>query len=93
MEISLEGKVALVTGASRGIGKAIAATLASSGASVMLNSRKQDALESAMSEMPEAADGRVAVFAANAGVDDAGQRAVAATIERFGQLDILVNIA
>lgn len=89
MEISLDGKVALVTGASRGIGKAIAASFSASGAKVMLNSRKADALESAAAEM----GGDVAVFAANAGDEDAGDRAVAATIERFGQLDILVNNA
>lgn len=89
MEISLDGKVALVTGASRGIGKAIAASMAEAGAKVMLNSRKQDALEAAAAEMT----GEVAVFAANAGDDDAGQRAVQATIERFGGLDILVNNA
>ena len=89
MEISLDGKVALVTGASRGIGKAIAASMAAAGAKVMLNSRKQDALEAAAAEMT----GEVDVFAANAGDDDAGQRAVLATIERFGGLDILVNNA
>ncbi len=89
MEISLDGKVALVTGASRGIGKAIAASMAAAGAKVMLNSRKQDALEAAAAEMA----GEVDVFAANAGDDDAGQRAVLATIERFGGLDILVNNA
>ena len=92
MDVSLEGKVALVTGASRGIGKAIAATMAASGAHVMLNSRKQDALEAAAAEIGAAA-GQVDVFAANAGDDDAGERAVTATIERFGQLDILVNNA
>ena len=85
MEISLDGKVALVTGASRGIGKAIAASMAAAGAKVMLNSRKQDALEAAAGEMT----GDVDVFAANAGDDDAGERAVLATIERFGGLDIL----
>ena len=89
MEISLDGKVALVTGASRGIGKAIAASMAEAGAKVMLNSRKQDALQAAAAEM----NGEVDVFAANAGDDDAGQRAVQATIERFGGLDILVNNA
>ena len=89
MEISLEGKVALVTGASKGIGKAIASSLAASGAKVMINSRKQDQLEIARSEM----SGDVEIFAANAGDDDAGQRAVSATIERFGGLDILVNNA
>ncbi len=89
MDVSLDGKVALITGASRGIGKAIAATMAASGASVMLNSRKQEGLDAAASEMV----GEVDVFAANAGDDDAGERAVAATIERFGRLDILVNNA
>ncbi len=89
MEISLDGKVALVTGASRGIGKAIAASMAASGAKVMISSRKQDALEAAAAEMA----GDVEVFAANSGDDGAGERAVLATIERFGSLDVLVNNA
>jgi NAD(P)-dependent dehydrogenase (short-subunit alcohol dehydrogenase family) len=89
MEISLDGKVALVTGASKGIGKAMAATLAASGAKVMLNSRKQDQLDAAAAEM----NGEVDVFACNAGDDDAGERAVVATLERFGRLDVLINNA
>ncbi len=89
MQISLDGKVALVTGASRGIGKAIAASLAASGAKVMISSRKQEALEAAAAEM----DGDVEVFAVNSGDDGAGDRAVAATIQRFGGLDVLVNNA
>jgi NAD(P)-dependent dehydrogenase (short-subunit alcohol dehydrogenase family) len=89
MEISLDGKVALVTGASKGIGKAMAASLAASGASVMLNSRKREQLEAAAADMA----GEVDVFACNAGDDDAGERAVTATIERFGRLDILINNA
>ena len=89
MEISLEGKVALVTGASKGIGRAIAASFAASGAKVMLSSRKQDQLEAAAAEM----DGETAVFAANAGDVAAGRACVEATIERFGGLDILVNNA
>lgn len=95
MEISLDGNVALVTGASRGIGKAMAASMAAAGAKVMLNSRKQEALDATAEEIRASIDGEVDidVFAANAGDDDAGERAVSATIERFGSLDILVNNA
>ena len=89
MEISLEGKVALVTGGSRGIGRAIAATLAASGAKVMLMSRKLDALQAAAAAM----GGEVEVFAGNAGDPQVARACVAATIERFGRLDILVNNA
>lgn len=89
MEISFEGKVALVTGASKGIGKAIAKTLAESGAKVMMSSRKEDQLLAAAAEI----DGETAVFAANAGDTAAGRACIDATIERFGGLDILVNNA
>jgi NAD(P)-dependent dehydrogenase (short-subunit alcohol dehydrogenase family) len=89
MEISLKGKVALVTGASRGIGKAIATAYAGAGASVMLSSRKQDALEAVSDEI----DGETAVFAAHAGEPDQIEACVAATVERFGRVDILVNNA
>jgi NAD(P)-dependent dehydrogenase (short-subunit alcohol dehydrogenase family) len=94
-QIILEGKVALVTGASRGIGKAIAAAFAEAGASVMLSSRKQGALEAAADEIAESsgADGDLAVFAANAGEPDQIAACVAATVERFGRVDILVNNA
>ena len=89
MHISLDGKVALVTGASKGIGKASAKTLAESGAKVVLVSRKLDQLEAAAAEI----DGDTAVFAANVGDLDAAKAAVDFTIERFGGLDILVNNA
>jgi len=92
MQISLEGKVALVTGASRGIGKAIAAAFAGAGAEVMLSSRKQDALEAAAAEIGTGG-GQTAVFAANAGEPDQIAACVAATVERFGRVDILVNNA
>jgi NAD(P)-dependent dehydrogenase (short-subunit alcohol dehydrogenase family) len=93
VRISLEGKVALVTGASRGIGKAIAATYAAAGASVMLSSRKRDALEAAAAEIAATPGGETAVFAANAGEPDQIAACVAATVARFGQVDILVNNA
>jgi NAD(P)-dependent dehydrogenase (short-subunit alcohol dehydrogenase family) len=89
MEISFEGKVALVTGASKGIGKAIAKTLAESGAKVMLSSRKEDQLRETAAEI----NGETDVFAANAGDVDAGRACIDATIARFGGLDILVNNA
>jgi NAD(P)-dependent dehydrogenase (short-subunit alcohol dehydrogenase family) len=89
MQIDLDGRVALVTGASKGIGRGIAAALAEAGAAVMLSSRKQDALDDAASTMT----GEVATFAANAGEPDQIEACVAATVERFGKVDILVNNA
>ena len=89
MEISLRGKTAVVTGASRGIGKAIAKSFVDAGAQVMLTSRKLDALQAAAKEM----DGETDVFAANAGEIDQAQACVDATIKRFGKIDILVNNA
>ena len=89
MEVSLKGQVALVTGASRGIGRAIAGAFADAGASVVLSSRKQQALEEAAAEI----GGDVDVVAANAGDPDQAAAAVAHCVERYGQLDILVNNA
>jgi len=94
MHISLAGKVALVTGGSKGIGKAIAKGFADAGASVMISSRKQEQLDAAAAEIAAGGiDGGVATFAANAGDPDAARACVEATIERFGGLDILVNNA
>jgi NAD(P)-dependent dehydrogenase (short-subunit alcohol dehydrogenase family) len=89
MELRLDGKVALVTGASRGIGAAIASAYAEAGARVMLSSRKQPDLEKAAAEM----QGEVAVFAAHAGDPEQARACIAATVDRFGGLDILVNNA
>jgi len=89
MEISLRGKTAIVTGASRGIGKAIAKSFVDAGAQVMLTSRKLDALQAVAKEM----DGETEVFAANAGEIDQAQACIDATMKRFGKIDILVNNA
>ena len=87
--IDLTGRVALVTGASKGIGAGIARLLSESGASVMLSSRKIESLEETAAQI----GGDTAVFAAHAGRLEDAQACVAATIERFGGLDILVNNA
>jgi len=89
MEIRLDGKVAVVTGASKGIGKAIATVLAESGAKVVLSSRKQEALEAAAAGIA----GETSVFAANAGDPEQAAAAVAHTMDTFGRVDVLVNNA
>ena len=98
MDLRLDGKVALITGASRGIGAAMAAEFVAAGAKVMISSRKEAALvETALaieSRFGESVgDAQVAVFEANAGNPEAAEACVSATIERFGRLDILVNNA
>jgi 3-oxoacyl-[acyl-carrier protein] reductase len=84
-----EGQVALITGASRGIGLAVAQRLVSEGARVCITARKAPALEAAVAELggPERA-----IFAAGSG-DDAEHQAAAvdATMAAFGRLDVLVN--
>ena len=87
--LRLDGKVALVTGASRGIGLATAALFAEAGATVMLTSRKAEPL----AEAAKGIDGEVDWFACNAGDPQAARECVATTVRRFGTLDILVNNA
>jgi 3-oxoacyl-[acyl-carrier protein] reductase len=84
-----EGQVALVTGASRGIGLAVAQRLVSEGARVCITARKQPALEAAVAEL---GGSERAIFAAGSG-DDPQHReaAVQATLDAFGRLDVLVN--
>lgn len=95
MELELEGKTALITGASRGIGLAMARRFLEAGASVMLTSRKAEDLAAAMSGLVDggAKPDRVAWQAAHVADDDQSEAAVAATVERFGGLHILVNNA
>lgn len=93
--INVEGKVAIVTGASRGIGEAIAQVLAQSGARVMIASRKQQGVDAARERIVStgvAADA-IAAQVCHAGQLDMIQALVASTVERFGTLDIVVNNA
>jgi NAD(P)-dependent dehydrogenase (short-subunit alcohol dehydrogenase family) len=83
------GQVALVTGASRGIGLAIAARLLAEGAKVMITARKPEGLEQAVAELGGGAD----VLAAAGRADDAQhqQDAVTTLVREFGRIDVLVN--
>jgi NAD(P)-dependent dehydrogenase (short-subunit alcohol dehydrogenase family) len=88
----LTGRVAIVTGGSRGIGRAIAHTLAAAGASVVVASRKADACDVVADEIAEAG-GTATAVPTHAGKLDQLAALVDATVDRFGGIDILVNNA
>lgn len=92
MSFDLSGRVAIVTGASRGIGKAIAEQYAQAGAKVALASRKQAALDEVARGIIEAG-GEAAAIAAHNGDKEALYALVEKTVNRYGRLDILVNNA
>jgi NAD(P)-dependent dehydrogenase (short-subunit alcohol dehydrogenase family) len=95
VELELQGKTALITGASRGIGLATAARFVAAGANVMLAARTADDLVQAAAGLVSggAPEGRVAWAAAHVGKPEQAATCVAETVERFGGLDILVNNA
>src|SRR5699024_11278744 len=83
-----DGKVAIVTGASRGIGLAVAQRLVDDGAKVVITARKEQALADAVAGLGEDR----AAFVAGAADDEAHQdEAIATAVDRFGGLDFLVN--
>jgi 3-oxoacyl-[acyl-carrier protein] reductase len=89
---SLEGKVAIVTGGSRGIGEAIATLLSERGAAVVVSGRDAARLQRAVATLEEHGGAALGVVA-DAGKREDADRLVEAARERFGRLDILVNNA
>ena len=88
----MEGKVALVTGASQGLGKALALAYAEQGAKVVVNSRSEGSIKPVAEQVEEEG---AEVLAVAADVSEAGdvQKLIDAAVERFGRIDVLVNNA
>jgi 3-oxoacyl-[acyl-carrier protein] reductase len=93
MQLSLKDKVALVTGGSRGIGRAIATALAGAGAAVVVNYKGNQAAADEVVREIEHADGTAIAIQADISRAEDVERLFKAVLERFGKVDILVNNA
>lgn len=90
--MSIQGRIALVTGASQGIGRACALELARAGATVALAARNQGKLSEVAQEI-EAAGGQAAAFALDVASEESIKAGAKAIVEKFGKVEILVNNA
>ena len=91
MDLELKGRVAVVGGGSKGLGRACAQVLAEEGARVAICSRSKDDLEKAAQEMRDTTGADVLAFAGDLDRHDTIKALIAATVQRFGRLDIMVN--
>src|SRR2546427_4904033 len=91
MDLELKGKVAVVGGASKGLGRACAEALAQEGMKVALCSRSRPDLDKTAQEIRDATGTEMLVFAGDLDRHETIQQLIAATLDRFGRLDILVN--
>jgi 3-oxoacyl-[acyl-carrier protein] reductase len=91
MDLELKGKVAIVGGASKGLGRACAQVLAAEGANVTVCSRSKPDLDRAAQEIRDTTGGDVLAFAGDLDRHDTIKELIAATVGRFGRLDIMVN--
>jgi NAD(P)-dependent dehydrogenase (short-subunit alcohol dehydrogenase family) len=89
----LDGKVAVVTGGSQGIGFAMAQAFAREGAAVVISSRREDAIQDAAARLKDATGGRIVGIRADVAVREDVDRTIAVAAEHFGRIDILVNNA
>ena len=92
MDLGLRDRACIVTGASGGIGRAVAVSLGREGASVLLVGRRADVLADVAREC-SAAGGRGEALELDVTSEDAGERALRSCLERFGRIDALVNSA
>lgn len=93
MDLNLQGKIALVTGGSRGIGRAIAKSLASEGCSVAICALNADNVTEAARDLSQQTGSRVEAFQADLTQADSTEKMVQQVMEAFGCVDILVNNA
>ena len=93
MDLQLRGKRAVVTGGSRGIGKAIAMSLAREGVDLVIAARAKEPLEAAAAELAAGASVRVIPVVTDTGEDASVKALIRSTVEALGGLDILVNCA
>lgn len=93
MELNLKGRVAVVTGGSLGIGRAIAGELAAEGADVLIVARNADVLDASARDLSAEHGGRVIAYAGDMTKPDTIDGAIAAARSAFGRIDILVNNA
>lgn len=93
MDLQLTDKVALVTGGSRGIGKAIARELALEGMDVAIAARDAATLEATAKELSEETGRRILPLTVDTGNDDSVKQMVQGTVDRLGRIDVLVNCA
>jgi NAD(P)-dependent dehydrogenase (short-subunit alcohol dehydrogenase family) len=88
--MKLAGKVAIITGGGKGIGRAIALLFAREGAAVLLNGTTREAIEAVAGEINQSG-GRAIAFAADIAVEENVKRLIETTLAEFGRIDILVN--
>jgi len=93
MDLGLNGKIAIITGGSDGIGKAAASSMASEGAKVAIVGRTQSKLDAAVADIKAESGGTVIGIAADVSVESDVQSMVAKVVDEFGGVDILVNNA